>query len=107
MKEKSNCPFCGSEEISLSNSIQNNYDKTVHFFIECIKCAALGPESDSIYGAWDLWNKRATGIGAQLTPTTGSQPAKSRLCPVCNATGTGNGFFNDETCTLCNGTGKV
>jgi Lar family restriction alleviation protein len=53
------CPFCGSKEVSLSKSVQNNEEKTEHYFIECEKCAACGPEKLIKYQAAKHWNIRA------------------------------------------------
>jgi Lar family restriction alleviation protein len=56
------CPFCGSDEISLSTSTNMN-GEIVGKFAECHNCAALGPDSlpsdlsDS--AAVKLWNIRA------------------------------------------------
>jgi Lar family restriction alleviation protein len=53
------CPFCKSTEVSLSYSIQNNEEKTKHYFIECEKCAACGPDYMTERFAVHGWNTRA------------------------------------------------
>jgi Lar family restriction alleviation protein len=56
------CPFCGSDEISLSTA-QNMVGEVVSKFAECHNCAAMGPDSDaanlSNEHAANNWNRRA------------------------------------------------
>lgn len=52
------CPFCGSKEVSVSFSIQNNEEKTKHYFIECHDCETMGPNSLLEGDACLKWNYR-------------------------------------------------
>lgn len=53
------CPFCGSEEVSLSHNTLMD-DTPGDYYIECHKCAALGPttEHSGIEVAAARWNDR-------------------------------------------------
>lgn len=54
------CPFCNSDKVSLSYSIQNNEGQTKHYFIECEVCSACGPNTLRKDTAIALWNFRTT-----------------------------------------------
>jgi len=60
------CPFCGSDEVSLSNS-QNLEGGISSYYIECHKCAGMGPEvshtdcfalESNLKKVTKLWNTR-------------------------------------------------
>lgn len=56
------CPFCGSDDVSMSWSI-NNRGETANYFAECGECGASGPTAEHVLGmedniARDKWNRR-------------------------------------------------
>jgi Lar family restriction alleviation protein len=62
-QELSSCPFCGSDEVSLSEGTKNGeYPANCgipFFYVECHQCAAMGPESfDDNEQAAINWNTR-------------------------------------------------
>lgn len=64
MDELKSCPFCGSNEVSLSIGSRTAEYPSVYFaeyyYVECHECAALGPEShDKEEQAITNWNTRA------------------------------------------------
>lgn len=50
------CPFCGSSEVSLSNTFMNN--DIAGIIVECGKCACMGPDANSKEEAIAAWNRR-------------------------------------------------
>ena len=56
------CPFCNSNEVSISYGIQNNSEKTKHYYVECHLCACAGPESTLEINAIKSWNRRAEPV---------------------------------------------
>lgn len=65
------CPFCGGNQIAV-----HPYDIAptgaslpvpgdVHY-AHCDGCGAEGPQAETVAGALDLWNRRASGHDAQL-----------------------------------------
>lgn len=61
MNEPMNCPFCGTDDISVSFSYGNDQNKKA-IFVECGQCAAFGPSMDLPDGdeedAVTAWNDR-------------------------------------------------
>lgn len=58
MSEFLNCPFCGSENVSLSycTNVENIVSGR---FVECEDCAACGPVHPAEYYATTAWNSRS------------------------------------------------
>ena len=77
------CPFCGSDDVSMSKSVQNDLYKTVHYFVECCGCAAMGPESLNETTALAYWNKAA--LRAQPSAPCVCAETSMRHCPEHSA----------------------
>lgn len=51
------CPFCGSDEVSLSDGYMG---QTIGHFVECIKCGASSHMNPDKNETIKLWNTRNT-----------------------------------------------
>jgi Lar family restriction alleviation protein len=104
------CPFCGSIDVSMSYSVQNNVAQSKRYSAECGSCAAFGPEHPEKDLAKSLWNARAFKIMPnELTAENGAKAlligefleSYETTCPEC-----GTDDFPGE-CECCDGSGRI
>lgn len=54
------CPFCGSRNVNDTSEPKPGEDGD--FYWVCPDCVCVGPVSDTLEGATDLWNKRGSHV---------------------------------------------
>lgn len=59
------CPFCAREASESSGN--TDHGKKIFYYIECLVCAAMGPEADTNEEAIENWNIRVKQSPSPLT----------------------------------------
>jgi Lar family restriction alleviation protein len=57
-EELKSCPFCGSEDVSISTTHYQKIGDVAGYHGECHECASCGPDSESKEDAVRAWNTR-------------------------------------------------